>query len=108
MPCLLIFLIFMVEEKEILESLKNVYDPELGISIVDLGFIYKIEINKDRVNIGMTFTSPQCPLSGMITEQVKIEVMKVQGIKEVNVELVFDPPWNPNMMNAEIRKQLGV
>ncbi|PIU20847.1 MAG: aromatic ring hydroxylase [Candidatus Diapherotrites archaeon CG08_land_8_20_14_0_20_34_12] len=98
----------MVDEKSVLDSLKNVYDPELGISIVDLGFIYKIDIINEKVTVRMTFTSPHCPLSGMITDQVKEAVMKVDGVKEVNIELVFDPPWNPSMMNAEIRKQLGV
>ncbi|MEK6973215.1 MAG: metal-sulfur cluster assembly factor [archaeon] len=98
----------MVDEKSVMDSLRNVYDPELGINIVDLGFIYKIEINEGRVNVRMTFTSPHCPLSGMITDQVKEAAIKVNGVKEVNVELVFDPPWNPSMMNSEIRKQLGV
>ncbi len=101
-------LVNMVDEKSVMDSLRNVYDPELGINIVDLGFIYKIEINEGRVNVRMTFTSPHCPLSGMITDQVKEAAIKVNGVKEVNVELVFDPPWNPSMMNSEIRKQLGV
>lgn len=82
-------------------------DPEINISIVDLGLIYKIELKKDAVKITMTLTSIACPLGPMIQDEIK-EGLKELGIKKVNIKLVFDPPWNPEKMTKKGRKLLGI
>lgn len=94
--------------KEIKQALRRVVDPELGIDIVSLGLIYKISVRKsgDTV-VRMTLTSPGCPLAGMIDIMVKTEVKKVKGIGEVRTELIWDPPWVPDMMSDEAKAELG-
>jgi len=94
--------------KEIKQALGRVVDPELGIDIVSLGLIYKISVRKsgDTV-VRMTLTSPGCPLASMIDIMVKTEVKKVKGIGEVRTELIWDPPWVPDMMSDEAKAELG-
>ncbi len=82
-------------------ALKEVVDPEIGMNIVDLGFIYGLEINGSRVKIKMTLTSPMCPLGGLIIEDIKKRVGLLEGVTAVDVELVFDPPWTPEKMHQE-------
>lgn len=95
-------------EKQVWEILKKIQDPEIGCSIVDLGLIYKIEIEKETVDIDMTLTTPGCPLAQMISQDIEKEVGKIKGIKGVKINLVFDPPWTPKMMTPKLRKQMGV
>jgi len=99
----------MVNKEQVLEVLKNCYDPEISmVSLLDLGLIYdiKVEDNND-VNIKMTLTSPGCPMHALIAEDVKSKVKKIENIGNVNVEVVWDPPWNPDMMSDEAKKRLG-
>jgi len=95
-------------EKEILEALKNCYDPEIPVNIVDLGLIYELKIEDGVVKIKMTLTSPFCPVGPFVVEQVKEEVMKVKGVKDVQVELVWEPRWTPDRMNDEAKMALGL
>jgi metal-sulfur cluster biosynthetic enzyme len=96
-------------EEKIREALKNVHDPEIGINIVDLGLIYKIEIRKDSsAFITMTMTSPFCPAAGMITDGVKKWAESVEGITKCEIEITFDPPWSPEKMSEDAREELGV
>ena len=98
----------MLNRKNLLKALKNVPDPELGVSIVDMGFIYNVEADKEgNVEITMTLTSMGCPLFEMIEEPIKKELQKIEGVKKVNVELTFDPPWTPEKMNKEAKASLG-
>lgn len=97
----------MVSEKEVRESLKEVIDPELGINIVDLGLVYEIEVEDDRVEILMTLTTPGCPFGSIFDEMVRQEVGALQGINEVEVELTFEPSWTPEEMTEEARNELG-
>jgi len=90
-----------------MKVLKECYDPEIGISLVDLGLIYDVEVKGDKVHIKMTLTTPGCPMHMMMTEDVKEKVGKIKGVKEVNVELVWDPPWTPDRMSKEAKKMLG-
>ena len=94
--------------QEILESLKQVFDPEVGVNIVDLGLIYKIEINPKEVYIQLTMTSPACPLHGVITRDMDQVIRKsFPDLGEMTIELVWEPAWSPEMMSDAARVQLG-
>ncbi len=96
-----------VTESQILESLKDCYDPEIPVNLVDLGLIYGITIVDDWVGVKMTLTSPGCPASTMISEQVKERVKKVPGVGDVDVRIVWQPEWTPARMTDEARNKLG-
>lgn len=98
----------MVEESKVREALKRVIDPELGMSIVDLGLIYDIRIDGGSVEVEMTLTSPGCPLAPVIDQMVKSEVGQVEGVSDVYVDLVWDPPWTTEMISEEMRAELGL
>lgn len=98
----------MVTKKEVMSALRECYDPEIPVNIVDLGMIYGVDVRGSKVNVKMTLTSPHCPLHGMITEDVKNKLLAIKGVKEANVELVWEPPWNPGMINKEAKKKLGM
>lgn len=99
---------FMQKEEEIVKQLKNVFDPEIPVNIYDLGLIYNIDIKEDdTVEIEMTLTAPACPAADFILEDVHEKVSMVEGIKGVSVNLVFDPPWDKDMMSEEARLELG-
>ncbi len=90
------------------ESLKEVIDPELGVNIVDLGLIYEIETADDNnVQIKMTLTFPGCPAGPYIIAQVHQAVEDLEGVADVDVEIVWDPAWSPEMMSEEIRMEYG-
>ena len=97
----------MVSKEDVMKVLKECYDPEIGISLVDLGLIYDVEVKKDKVKIKMTLTTPGCPMHALMTEDVRHKVKALKGVKEVNVELVWDPPWTPDRMSKEAKKTLG-
>lgn len=97
----------MVTKEQILEKLKEVIDPELGINIVDLGLIYDVKINDGEVKIKMTLTSPGCPLHGFFTSEVEEKISSLTGIEKVLVGLTYDPPWTPERMSGSARKKLG-
>ncbi len=91
---------------EIAKALESVYDPELGIDIVSLGFLYNITVDDDNVvYVTITLTVPGCPLHIPITEDIREKIMEL-GAKEVFVDVVWDPPWNPSMMSDEARHRL--
>lgn len=96
-----------MENKSIWQALKKVIDPELGVNIVDLGLVYDVRREGEEVEVEMTLTSPGCPLAPVIDQLIRSEVKQVKGVKRVNVELVWDPPWIPEMMSEEIRAELG-
>jgi FeS assembly SUF system protein len=99
---------FMQKEEEIVTQLKNCFDPEIPVNIYDLGLIYNIDIKEDNtVEIEMTLTAPACPAADFILEDVHEKVSMVEGIKGVSVNLVFDPPWDKDMMSDEARLELG-
>ena len=82
-------------KEKVISVLKEVDDPELHMDIWTMGLVYKVEIKEDKVHILMTLTSPMCPYGGALLEDVKASVKKVKGVKKVEVELTFDPPWKP-------------
>ncbi len=97
----------MVSEKDVMDSLKAVLDPEIGINIVDLGLIYGIEIKGSEVKVKMTFTMQGCPMSQYLVESAKNAVSKIEGLKKIEIDLVFEPPWTPEKMSSEAKKTLG-
>lgn len=96
-------------KQSVQEQLKKVLDPELGISIWDLGLIYDIAVSKEGVClITMTLTTIGCPLFGTIQKEIEDKVMEIDGINDVKIELTFDPPWTPDKMTEESRIRLGL
>lgn len=93
----------------IIEKLKNVYDPEIPISIYELGLVYEITINDDfQAHILMTLTAPNCPVAESLPQEIKEAVMAVDGITEAEVEITFDPPWDEDMMSEEAKLEMGL
>lgn len=95
-------------EKQIWKKLEDVIDPELYISIVDLGLVYKVKYNSGAVDIQMTLTTLGCPLFSIIERAIKDKVGEVGGVEEVNVDLVFDPPWSMAMMTEHGKALMGI
>lgn len=97
-----------VTEEKVLEVLSGVYDPEIPIDIVNLGLIYGIEINGGSVQINMTMTAPGCPASTQIAGESKILVGEMPGVESVEIEIVWDPPWDTDKMSEEARQSMGM
>ena len=96
-------------EEQIVEALRNVYDPEIPVNIYDLGLIYKLSVGADRVvNIDMTLTAPGCPVAQTFPGTVECAVRCVPGVVDAHVELVWDPPWTKERMTEAARLQLGL
>ena len=99
---------YLEMEVKILDQLKQVYDPEIPINIYDLGLIYEIDVDDNKnVNIKMTLTAPNCPVADTLPIEVKERVQGIAGVNNVNLELVFDPPWGPALMSEEAKLELG-
>ena len=99
---------FLALENRIVKRLKTVFDPEIPVNVYDLGLIYKIDISDDQiVTIDMTLTAAGCPMADFILEDVKMKVESVEGITEARVNIVFDPPWDKDMMTEEAKLELG-
>ncbi len=99
----------MIPQEQITAKLREVLDPELGVSIVDLGLIYNVEIDQHgTAAITMTLTTIGCPLFGQIQKSIEDKVLEVPGITEVSIELTFDPPWTPDKMAESAKIELGL
>ncbi len=96
-----------ITEGQVLETLKQVVDPELGINLVDLGLVYGIAIDGPDVRVKMTLTTPGCPMHDSLVKGAERAVSQIPGIASASVELVWDPPWNPNMISPEGMAALG-
>jgi len=96
-------------KNKIVEEIKKIYDPEIPVNIYELGLIYNIEVdNKNKVNINMTLTSPNCPVAESLPKEVKDSIMKVEGVSDVNLNLVWEPPWNKDMMSEAAKLELNL
>lgn len=100
-------------EDAVLEAMKQVYDPEIGVNIVDLGLVYGVEIDdEDNVDVTMTLTSMGCPLGPVIIQDIQRTVMGLDGVmgdvKDVRVSIVWSPPWSPEMMTEDAKDELGI
>lgn len=95
-------------QKEVIKTLKTVYDPEIPVDIWELGLIYEVNLDRENnVQILMTLTSPACPVAGSLPPEVEEKVRSIPGANNVKVELVWDPPWNQEMMSEEAKLELG-
>jgi FeS assembly SUF system protein len=95
--------------EKIIEQLKTVYDPEIPTNIYDMGLIYRVDVEDDNtVRIEMTLTSPHCPVAETLPPEVERKVETVEGVKACEVQVVWDPPWNPSMMTEEAQLELGM
>ena len=97
-----------VREGLVLEALRSVMDPELGCNIVDLGLIYQVDIQGNRVRIRMTATTPGCPMVQSLVDGVHAAISRLEAVDEVDVQLVWDPPWRPAMMTEAGRNLTGL
>ena len=93
---------------EIIDALREVYDPEIPINVYDLGLIYTIEPNNGQVHIKMSLTSPTCPTADYIQEMITSAISAVQGVKDVEIELTFEPRWTPDRVSEDAREELGL
>ena len=94
-------------KEQVLEVLKNVHDPELGINIVDLGLVYGVQVEGDRVHVTYTLTTMGCPIGPLIEAEMQRFISGVEGINHVEAEMVLRPPWTPEMMSEEAKAALG-
>jgi FeS assembly SUF system protein len=98
-----------VTETQVVDALREVYDPEIPINIYDLGLIYDIQVDdKNKVYVQMTLTAPGCGMGPYIAQQAQWRIAEVEGVEDVQVELVWDPPWTPDMLRPEGKKLLGL
>ena len=98
----------MVTMEDIVKALKECYDPEIPVNVWDLGLIYDVNVDGDKVHVKMTLTAPGCPMHAFISKEVREKLQSVSGVKEASVEVVWDPPWSPDKMSPEARVQLGI
>ncbi|MAO75947.1 MAG: aromatic ring hydroxylase [Chloroflexi bacterium] len=97
-----------ISEDEVLEALRDVYDPEIPVNIVDLGLVYGVSISEQDVEVTMTLTFAGCGMGPYIAQQAEWRLAEIDGIEDINVDLVFDPPWNPEMITEEGKRLLGL
>ena len=96
-------------KEKIIAEIKKIYDPEIPVNIYELGLIYKIEVdNNNKVNVDMTLTSPNCPVAESLPKEVKDSIMEIKEINNVDLELVWDPPWDKSMMSEAARLELNL
>ena len=100
---------FLQLEDQIIKVLRQIYDPEIPVNIYDLGLIYELDVDDDNhVKIVMTLTAPNCPVADEIIAEVQHSVEAIEGVKEVNLKLTFDPPWDESNLTDEARLELGL
>ena len=97
-----------VTAEDVYEALKTVYDPEIPVNVVDLGLVYDVQITDSDVYVQMTLTFPGCGMGPYIGQQAEWAVQELDGVEEVQIEMVFDPPWSPELISEEARAQLGI
>jgi FeS assembly SUF system protein len=97
-----------VREEDVIEALRDCYDPEIPVNVVDLGLIYEVAIQPPRVDVKMTLTAIGCPMAPEVMTEVRDRLLQIPGVEEAGVELVYDPPWTPERMTEEARWELGL
>lgn len=98
----------MADQDAILDALRTVKDPELGVNVVDLGLVYAIQSREDEVDVEMTLTTPACPAGPEILRNAVTALEGIEGVSKANVKLVMSPPWSPDRMTDEARDELGI
>lgn len=95
-------------EEKVVEMLRTVYDPEIPVDIYSLGLVYKIEVSDEGdLDVDMTLTAPNCPMADFILEDVRMKLESIEGVRKVNVNIVFEPEWTQDMMSDEAKLELG-
>ena len=97
-----------ITEAQVYEALKECYDPEIPVNVVDLGLVYDVKIIDDWVGVKMTLTTPGCGMGGQISTNIRERLLDLPGVQEADVRIVWDPRWDPSMMSEEARKRLGI
>ena len=97
-----------VKEEDVIEVLREVFDPEIPVNVVDLGLIYEVAIQPRRVDVKMTLTALGCPMAGEVMTDVREHLLEIPGVKDAGVEIVYDPPWTPDRMSEDARWELGM
>jgi len=96
-------------KNKVIEAVKKIYDPEIPVNIYELGLIYKIDVDeKNKVNVDMTLTSPNCPVAESLPNEVKENIKKVEGVSDVNLNLVWEPPWDKDRMSEAAKLELNI
>ena len=96
-------------KEDIIKEIKKIYDPEIPVNIYELGLIYDIKVNEDKkVDVEMTLTSPNCPVAESLPNEVKQNILKVAGVKDVDLKLVWDPPWDKDKMSEAAKLELNL
>ena len=99
---------FMELKEKIIDEIKKIYAPELPVNIYDLGLIYDVQVDEKKAKIKMTLTTPNCPVAESLPKEVKEGAMQVEGIEDVDLELVWDPPWSKDMMSDAAKLELNL
>ena len=97
-----------VTRQSVIDIMKNVYDPEIPVNVVDLGLVYGVEVDEGDVHVLMTLTAPGCGMGPMIAQQAEWAISELEGVEDVEVEMTFDPPWNPDLISEDGKKLLGI
>jgi FeS assembly SUF system protein len=97
-----------IGEADVYDALRECYDPEIPVNVVDLGLIYEVNIQPQRVDVKMTLTAMGCPMAGEVMTDVREHLLQIPGVEEAGVELVYDPPWTPERMTEDARWELGM
>ena len=96
-------------KNQVIEEIKKIYDPEIPVNIYELGLIYKIDVDeKNKVNVDMTLTSPNCPVAESLPNEVKENIKKVEGVSDVNLNIVWEPPWDKDKMSEAAKLELNL
>ena len=96
-------------KEKVIKEIKKIYDPEIPVNIYELGLIYKIEVNdKNVINVDMTLTTPNCPVADSLPKMVKDNIMNIKGVSDVDLKLVWDPPWNKDKMSEAAKLELNL
>ncbi|MCH2321679.1 MAG: iron-sulfur cluster assembly protein [SAR202 cluster bacterium] len=98
----------VVTKEEVMEALHDVFDPEIPVNVVDLGLIYGCDVEDNNVTVEMTLTFAGCGMGPYIAQQAEWRIAEIEAVEDVNVEMVFDPPWNPDLITEEGKLQLGL
>ena len=96
-------------KNQVIDEIKKIFDPEIPVNIYELGLIYKVEVDEtNKVSIDMTLTSPNCPVAESLPKEVKDNIMKVEGVSDVNLNLVWEPPWDKDKMSEAAKLELNI
>ena len=98
----------MVSKETVMEQLKEIIDPEVGVNIVDMGLIYEVKIEEENVDVEMTLTSPSCPAGPQLVNSSQAVVQQLDGVESVNVHVVWEPRWTPELMSEDAKDELGI